>query len=145
MRYIPPVLLLWVAGCAAFMSEKERELGVINSQAGTNVAITVPLPRNARYIRFDCNETAKTSRDERVIASLSNHSGHPIEMNLSLVAPGSSVQLFEGTISELCGDRRFLVATWAGRASCVIHLHFFRVPTLTSPIRVLCLRSSPPF
>src|SRR5881394_1066015 len=148
MRLLLPFVCLLFDGCAVFFSESDRELGVIRPQPTTNVVIRAVLPRDAQSIRFTCAAPiSRVQGEERVMVTLTNTSTRTIELGpgaVSTVAPHRSVQLFDGSLSALVGDRRFAVSTWSGRASCELHIQFASAPSLPAPIRVLCWRSSPP-
>jgi hypothetical protein len=149
MRVLLPFLCILFAGCAAFFSEGERELGIIQSQPNTNVVVRAVLPRDARYIKFTCATPIEgVQGGERVTVTLTNTSSTTIEVGgpgaVSSLTPHTSAQLFDGGLSALVGDRRFAVSTWSGGASCELHIRFVSAPNLPAPIRILCWRSSPP-
>jgi hypothetical protein len=148
MRVLLPFLCLLFGGCAVFFSEGDRELGVIKPQPATNVVIRAVLPRDTCSIRFTCAAPIPSVQgEERVTVTLTNTSTRTIELGpgvVSGVAPHGSVQLFDGSLSALVGDRQFAVSAWSGRASCELHIQFASAPSLAAPIRVLCWRSSPP-
>jgi hypothetical protein len=148
MRLMLPFLCLLFAGCAVFFTEGDRELGVIQPQPATNVVIRAVLPRDARSIRFISAAPIPSGQGEqRVTVTLTNTSTRTIELGpgaVSSVAPHSSVQLFEGSLSALVGDSGFVVSTLSGRASCELNILFASAPSFDAPIRVLCWRSSPP-
>ncbi len=148
MRLTLPFVCLLLGGCAVFFTEGERELGVIQPQPDTNVIIRAVLPRDARSIRFTSVAPIPSGQGEqRVTVTLANTSTRAIELGpgaVSAVAPHSSLQLFEGSLSALVGGRGFVVSTLSRRASCELHILFASAPSLSAPIRVLCWRSSPP-
>ena len=148
MRVLLPLVCLLFSGCAVFFSEGDHELGVIPLQPTTNVVIRAVLPRDARSIRFTCAAPIPGAQGEaRVTVTLTNTSNGTIELGpgtVSAVAPRGSVQIFDGSLSALVGDRRFAVSTWSGRAPCELHIQFESAPILPAPIYVLCWRSSPP-
>lgn len=148
MRLTLPFLCLLFSGCAVFFTEGDHQLGVIEPQPATNVVIRAVLPRDARSIRFTSAAPIPSGQgDQRVAVTLVNTSTRTIDLGpgaASSVAPHSSKQLFEGSLSALVSDRGFPVSTWSGRASCELHLQFASAPSLAAPIRVLCWRSSPP-
>lgn len=148
IRLTLPFVCLLFGGCAVFFTESDRELGVIQPKPGTNVVIRAVLPRDARSIRFTSAKAVPTGQGEqRVAVTLANTSTRTIELgpgSASALAPHSSVQLFEGSLSVLLTDRQFSVSTWSGRASIELHVQFASAPSLDVPIRILCWRSSPP-
>jgi hypothetical protein len=148
MRLTLPFVFLLFGGCAVLFTEGDRELGVIQPQPATNVVIRAVLPRDARSIRFTSATPIPSGQGEqRVTVTLVNTSTRTIELGpgaVSTVAPHSSVQFFDGSLSALVGDRGFVVSTLSGRASCELHILFASAPSLPAPIRVLCWRSSPP-
>ena len=148
-----------LAGCAVFFTDGARYIGVIPREPGGNVVFRTTLRGDTMGINFRCpaNALINPSQDRVRVTLVNLSKSTKIDVTAkrpgprSMVEPGASVYLYEGSLAELMSGQvrdvrlgSLYVRPEKGRVRCQLEILFLSLPKLREPIEVLSAYSSAP-